>query len=341
MQLGPLHVYTDALSDDSMIRRALAWAAYPVLLLGPLLASWLLLGQTESVPLATASTVIAVAILLWPLERLAPFEASWAPDRRAFTVDTLHSLMSSLVVAPLVRGVGLAAVAASAVAAAQSLGITGWPTGWPLPVQVAAAVVLADLGAYWAHRVMHLTRLGWRLHVVHHSSERLYFMAAGRAHPFNAVFTLTCETAPLVFLGATTEVLVLLTVFKGVNGLLQHSNVDFRPGWLSQVLATSDFHRWHHSRDLGESNTNFGNTTAIWDRVFRTMSLPDRPPRVAVGVDGLELPESYPVHLLAPFTLDRYERYSRARHGKFPSRRGGILGANSPHCHRPRRPAPR
>lgn len=300
-------VYTTALNEIRHIRRAVLVAATPVILLAALLLSWLLLDRTGSVPVATAVGVIAAGALLWPLELWAPFEATWVSNAKAVEVDGLHSLISALVVAPLVRGLGLAAVAAAAVRASESLGYGGWPVGLPLPIQVVAALVVADFGAYWAHRLMHLTRAGWRLHVVHHSTVRLYCLAAGRAHPFNAVLTLACETLPLIFLGAPTDVLVLLTVYKGVNGLLQHSNVDLRPGWLSQFLATSDFHRWHHSRDLLESNTNFGNTTVLWDRVFGTMILPDRPLPRHVGVDGLELPESCPVHLIAPFRLDHYE----------------------------------
>ena len=42
------------------------------------------------------------------------------------------------------------------------------------------------------------------------------------------------------------------------------------PGFLSGILATSDVHRFHHSSDLDESNTNFGNATMIWDRIFGT-----------------------------------------------------------------------
>lgn len=37
------------------------------------------------------------------------------------------------------------------------------------------------------------------------------------------------------------------------------------------------------------------------------MSLPKRAPRIRIGVEGLTLPEPYPVHLIAPFVLARYE----------------------------------
>ena len=63
---------------------------------------------------------------------------------------------------------------------------------------------------------------------------------------------------------------MLLLVFKACNGMLQHSNIAMTPGFLSGILATSDVHRFHHSSDLDESNTNFGNATMIWDRIFGT-----------------------------------------------------------------------
>jgi hypothetical protein len=86
---------------------------YPVLLVAALFGSHALLTTTQSVPLATGLVVVAMAALLWALEQVAPFEPSWAPDHNALFVDTLHSLVSGLIIAPLVRGVALAAVASA------------------------------------------------------------------------------------------------------------------------------------------------------------------------------------------------------------------------------------
>jgi sterol desaturase/sphingolipid hydroxylase (fatty acid hydroxylase superfamily) len=133
-------------------------------------------------------------------------------------------------------------------------------------------------------------------------------MASARTHPLNAVLTLACETGPLILLGITPEALAAWTVVKAVNGLLQHSNIELRPGWLSYVMATSDVHRYHHSVHLDESNTNFGNTTMIWDHVFRTFHLPaGESAGDAVGVADAHIPESYWAHLTLPFNLGRRE----------------------------------
>jgi len=156
---------------------------------------------------------------------------------------------------------------------------------------------------------MHVSDTGWRLHAVHHSPTRLHVLAAGRTHPFNAVVVLVLESIPVLLLGITPTAFAMMTVFKGVNGQLQHSNVDLRPGWLSHVVATSEVHRWHHSVDLKEGNTNFGNATVVWDKLFGTFFLPkERRPSTAVGLAHEVIPESYWAHMGTPFRLQRYRR---------------------------------
>ncbi|HMV69822.1 MAG TPA: sterol desaturase family protein, partial [Myxococcota bacterium] len=169
----------------------------------------------------------------------------------------------------------------------------------PLPAQVAAAVVIADLGAWLAHRWMHKSELGWRIHQVHHSATALHVLAAARTHPLNAALTSGAELTPLVLLGLPPDALACWTVIKVVNGLLQHSNVAIDPGWLGEVLATAEAHRWHHSAAREESDTNFGNTTVLWDRLAGTRLAPtDRRPGADVGVPGPG--DGYLDHLLAP-----------------------------------------
>ena len=44
------------------------------------------------------------------------------------------------------------------VEASRALGTQLWPRNAPLVLQVVLAIVIADLGAYWGRRTMHLTR---------------------------------------------------------------------------------------------------------------------------------------------------------------------------------------
>jgi len=292
----------------SFLARFSAAALYPVVLFGGcgLAAALIHSGLGEAT--TSVVTLLTVVALLTLLERLMPYARAWRPNRLTVRIDLIHSVVSAAVASPLVRISSVALAAWLGGELSTWLGVTLWPTSWPLVAQLALAIAIADLGVYCAHRFMHSTNVGWRIHAVHHTPTHLYAIAGGRSHPFNAILTLTSEAVPVLLLGITPEVYTLLLVFKAVNGLLQHSNIAMTPGPLSYVLATSDVHRFHHSTDLGESNTNFGNATMLWDHVFGTFYLPHRQPSEDVGIADADVPVSYWAHLLTPFTLRRYTR---------------------------------
>lgn len=302
MLTPPSSVAPPSAPPPSLPGRFVAYAGYPLLLAGALASSWTLLRNGAADWTSVAGVVVAMSAVVWTLERLMPFARSWTPTARGFLLDLLHSLVSANGVAMLVRATLLVGVVALGDYARTATGIAIWPTSWPLAAQVALAIVVGDFGAYWAHRTMHLTDVGWRIHAVHHTPKGLHFLAGGRTHPFNTMFVFTCETGIVLLLGVPHDALVLMSVFKAVNGMLQHSNIDFRPGVLSHVMTTCDVHRWHHSEVMEESNTNFGNNTMLWDKLFGTFFLPNRRPRTEVGIAGSKIRENYFAHLATPFT---------------------------------------
>jgi ornithine lipid hydroxylase len=283
------------------------YGGYPMILVGTLLAAWFLLGSEAGITLGAGLPLLGCGLLVWLLEWPLPYTVRWRASRQGATTDLIHNAVSAGVAAPLVRATVLALAATAGAFVTTRLGGSLWPGRWPPVAQLMLAVFIADFGAYWAHRLMHMTDWGWRIHCVHHSVEQLHVLAAGRSHPFNSLLTLTAEGVPLIFLGISPEIMALFMVYKGTNGFLQHSNVDFHSGILSAVLATADVHRWHHSRVLEESNTNFGNTLVLWDRLFGTYVLPDRPPPTDVGIADTVIPENYWAHLKAPFVLSTFE----------------------------------
>jgi len=251
---------------------------------------------------AVAITVV-VCGLVGLLEHKVGFRASWRNERP--TLDAAHTLLIGGLVGPIVHG--------SCVALYLAIGLRSGTSGWladaPLLLQVVLAIVAADFAAYWVHRWTHATGVGWRIHVLHHTSTGLNWLAASRTHPLNAVLLHGAEMAIVLTLGVGPEALTLWVLFRSVNSFLQHANVDFDPGRLSLLLATSDVHRRHHSVDWEQSQTNFGNVTTLWDRLFGTLSLPEpSEPTSPVGVDDYDLPATFGAHMAAPFTLARYER---------------------------------
>ena len=99
-----------------------------------------------------------------------------------------------------------------------------------------------------------------------------------------------------------------LAVWTAVHGMLQHANLDLRHGWLNYVFMTADNHRWHHSTEFAESNTNFGSNIALWDHVFGTFVLREPAGPESVGLDDVEMPDNVWVHLATPFTLPRWTK---------------------------------
>ncbi|MBK7776800.1 MAG: sterol desaturase family protein [Sandaracinaceae bacterium] len=295
-------------NQPTPLRRFVSRTGYAGALLLALGTLWLGQRLGLEAPQATLLAVVWVGALLLFVEQRMPHTPDWRPSWGTLGIDVLHNAMTAFAVAPLVRAVIFALLVDVGARLAGAVGVGLWPSTWPVALQLVLALVISDFGAYSAHRFMHLTRFGWRLHAVHHTPAQLHVLASARTHPLNAVLTLTCETGPLILLGISPAALAAWTVFKAVNGLLQHANIDLRPGWLSYVVATSDVHRYHHSVHLHESNTNFGNTTMLWDHVFRTFHLPrGEQAGTVVGIADAAVPESYLAHLAVPFRLGRYE----------------------------------
>ena len=286
-----------------MIRNLVQWTLYPAMLswaLGTVLYG-ISAGWDLTLVVMAVITLASVPLLL--LQRWMPAEREWFTRPKHLSIDLLHMVTTGLTTEAM-RAAMLGVVLTAAMALHSWWGGELWPTHWPLLFQFALGLVIGDFGAYWVHRTCHTVPLMWRVHAMHHSSEKMYVFAAARNHPMNAFLMHCMHLLPLTLLGAPIEVIGLTSTFTGVNGLLQHANVDLRFGWFNYIFATADLHRWHHSADFEESNTNFGNNLIIWDWLFGTRYLPEGRPE-EVGLGYAHLPENYFVHLVSPFVLNR------------------------------------
>ena len=305
MQIPPTTSQHTPSTESWPAQFVIRWG-YVTLLVGGLMASWALQVQSAP-PWLTITGVIATAGgLIWLWERHLPHTAQWRVDGRRLRLDILHTLISSGGISRLVEISLISTIATLA----PSLGPDGalWPIHLPLGVQLAMALLIGEFGAYWAHRLCHTTSIGWRIHAVHHSTEALHIWASGRTHPLNTVLVFSAQSCLVVLLGAPSAVIGLMAVFTGINGLLQHANIRVRPGLVGAIVSTTVHHRWHHSRVLHESNTNFGNNLIVWDRLFGTIFAPsDRLPGDGIGMTGAVIPETFASHWMTPFVFHRYE----------------------------------
>jgi ornithine lipid hydroxylase len=249
----------------------------------------------------------AVAVVVLG-ERFLPFCSEWRESRGDVATDVWHGIVSNLAFPPFIKAMLLLCIAPFA-----TLYSAPWPSRWPLALQLILAALLAELSSYWAHRTAHEHDALWRLHATHHSAERLYWLNAGRDHPFGLAVLFTAEILPLVLLGAGERVLAAYALFTVVLGLFQHANIDLRLGPLNWVFSSAELHRWHHSRDVSEANHNYGSNLIVWDIVFGTRMLPVARPPVAVGIGNMpNFPRNYLGQLLVPFRWRKLARTEKS-----------------------------
>lgn len=165
----------------------------------------------------------------------------------------------------------------------------------PFWLEAFIGVVCLDFMAWVAHVLLHKTAWGWRTHRVHHSDVAVDVTTALRQHPAETVWRLLWRAAPAAALGITVPVVALYELLSVANALLEHANLAV-PGKLDRrlrwALVTPTMHKWHHSRDPRETDTNYGNIFSVWDRVFGTFTNEPQLARLRYGLDGDDGPEA-------------------------------------------------
>jgi len=127
----------------------------------------------------------------------------------------------------------------------------------------------------------------WRLHLVHHTDQDYDFSTGLRFHPIESFFTVVYDLIVVALLGPAVAAVLFYEAFKAIWSIVVHANI-FVPLPVDRVmrpfLITPDVHRIHHSAEPGETNSNYGGITPIWDKLFGTYI--DQP---AYGHEGMTI----------------------------------------------------
>jgi len=231
-------------------------------------------------------------------EALAPLHGG-RRSARAYALDLTHAIGNRCLILPLVA-VALT-VAAPAMAIAMPASVNLGFAGLPGLAQIAILLVLTDFTNYIAHRGLHRVGLLWSFHAVHHSSERLDWLATSRGHPVDLAFNLFAISLPSLALDRIDLAPWLVTFFF-LYPFVCHANARIRiPRLIGAILVTPEFHHWHHAAEARAHDRNFGAFLAVWDRLFGTAIEPGEFPDI-YGIDGSDLDAGdYVGHLAAPF----------------------------------------
>lgn len=247
--------------------------------------------------------ILLVAIFV-PLERLFALHPAkiW---RKEVGVDLAWYFINSIVPAAII------AIPLSIVATGMQRldpgGFYSAVTEWPFWVRVPLAVIISDIGSYWAHRASHTIPFLWRFHAIHHSAEHLDWLVNTRAHPFDMVVTRLAGFIPIYLLGLAQisvgkidPIIAVITIFATVWTFFIHSNIRVRLGPLEWLISSPAFHHWHHTNDENRDR-NFASIFPILDVIFRTAWLPKYWPP-SYGIDE-KIPSTLAGQLMSPIDL--------------------------------------
>lgn len=207
---------------------------------------------------------------------------------RWFTSWSLVVLDSILVriVFPL-GGVGIAYWATQ-----ESIGLFNWIE---IPLWLAGVIsfLVLDWSIWFTHVLSHKIPFLWRFHRVHHADPDMDVTTAIRFHPIEILLSMGWKTILIIALGAPPLAVLIFEIVLNGGALFNHTNIRL-PGLLEKavrlLIVTPDMHRVHHSQRMVETDSNYGFSLSVWDRLFGTYT--DQPrdghENMKIGLETIE-----------------------------------------------------
>jgi sterol desaturase/sphingolipid hydroxylase (fatty acid hydroxylase superfamily) len=255
-----------------------------------------LAGVVAAYPAALAPVALLLVVVV-------PFEKLFPRHRQPFFRPGLGTDLAWGVAQPVLKLVGMAAgvvIGLASLAWLPGLLLRPLVASMPLWARAVVAVVLFDALAYWGHRWSHEVGFLWRFHCVHHSSERMDWISGVRSHPLDGT-VLAPPVVVLLAAGFGAQLTGALAIVQIVTGLFLHANVRWRWRPLQRIVATPEFHHWHHSSEAHALNTNYSGILPIWDLLFGTFFMPADGRRPEVYGTATPVPDGFFAQLLCPF----------------------------------------
>lgn len=161
----------------------------------------------------------------------------------------------------------------------------------PLWLELIIAILIFELFAqYIVHYMLHRVKWMWKLHMVHHSDTKVDATTGTRHHPGDFVLRESFALLGVVFLGAPIAFYMFYRFCTVLFTYLTHANIVL-PLWLDKSLSlifiTPNMHKFHHHFERPWTDSNFGNITSLWDRLFGTLVYDD-PKKIRYGLDVLD-----------------------------------------------------
>lgn len=138
---------------------------------------------------------------------------------------------------------------------------------------IVISVILLDVAIYWQHVLSHKWSFLWRFHRVHHSDGEMDVSTAVRFHPIEIFLSLFYKFLLITLFGAPVIAVVIFELILSSGALFNHSNIRFSKKldrFIQYFVVTPNMHRIHHSNKKYETDSNYGFSITLWDRLFNS-----------------------------------------------------------------------
>ncbi|HEU4519632.1 MAG TPA: sterol desaturase family protein [Microvirga sp.] len=241
---------------------------------------------------------LLLLVIFAPLERLIALH----PEQKLFRKGWWNDLIYVAVNGWFIKA-GTLTVVVLGVVAARALIPPSWQeavAAQPWWLQLAEVLVIADAGFYLMHHAFHAVPWLWQFHAVHHSIEELDWLAAHRVHPVDQILTKGASIMPCFALGFSDAALAAYAFVYHWHAILLHSNVRLPFGPLRWLVASPEFHHWHHGNHPETYDKNFAGQLALLDVLFGTAHITRGEVPTLYGCDD-PVPATYWGQLAYPF----------------------------------------
>lgn len=290
-------------TSKSNTAHVVSWTVYPTVIIFGLALNFFLLNSGFPLQISAYIPIILGVVIITFLEHKFPYRKSWLPKASDVRNDAAFMVVVQVIL-PRILSLFVAFTISKYI---KSKGLTPaeyWPHHFLPIVQAFLMVLFADFFRYWFHRASHEWYSLWRLHAVHHSPHKLYWINVGRFHPIDKTLQFLFDSLPFIIVGVSGEVLAIYFVFYAINGFFQHCNIDLKLGFLNYIISGPELHRWHHSFIIEEANKNYGNNLIIWDLLFGTWFLPTDRAIKELGLKNRQYPLDFANQMRTPFIKD-------------------------------------
>ncbi|MEY8098863.1 sterol desaturase family protein [Falsihalocynthiibacter sp. S25ZX9] len=181
-------------------------------------------------------------------------------------------ILDSITLRIMAIAVPLLAVGAALEASHRGIGLFNHTT-LPSWIEVLLAIIILDFFIWLQHLITHKVPFLWRFHQVHHADPEMDVTTAIRFHPVEIALSAGFKIGLVYVFGPSAVAVILFEVLLNGTAMFNHANLRLPiplDRVVRRVLVTPDMHRVHHSVYREETDSNYGFSLSLWDRLFGT-----------------------------------------------------------------------